>query len=71
MDIQMPIMDGYEATKMIRNTFPSPKNQTPIIAITAHAMIEEKEKCIIAGMNDYISKPFTPENLFNKIKIYT
>ncbi|MBE9467331.1 MAG: tetratricopeptide repeat protein [Bacteroidetes bacterium] len=71
MDIQMPIMDGYEATKIIRNSFTPPKNQTPIIAITAHAMIEEKEKCINAGMNDYISKPFTPENLFNKIKIYT
>ncbi|RLD58764.1 MAG: hypothetical protein DRJ01_12155, partial [Bacteroidetes bacterium] len=71
MDIQMPIMDGYEATKKIRNEFPPDKNQIPIIAITAHALIEEKEKCINAGMNDYISKPFTPENLFNKIKIYT
>ncbi len=71
MDIQMPIMDGYEATKIIRHEFQLPKNQIPIIAITAHAMIEEKEKCIKVGMNDYISKPFTPENLFNKIKIYT
>ncbi len=71
MDIQMPVMDGYEATKRIRENFPPPKNQIPIIAVTAHALIEEKSKCINAGMNDYISKPFTPENLFNKIKIYT
>jgi CheY-like chemotaxis protein len=55
MDIQMPIMNGYEATKEIRNL----KSGTaiPIIAITAGTEKEEKDKCIEAGMNDYISKP--------------
>ena len=55
MDIQMPIMNGYEATKSIRNTI-SGKN-IPIIAVTAGAEKEERNKCISAGMNDYISKP--------------
>ena len=55
MDIQMPIMNGYEATKEIRN-LKSGKN-VPIIAITAGTEKEEKDKCINAGMNDYIAKP--------------
>ncbi|KIQ24897.1 hypothetical protein RT99_02105 [Flavobacterium sp. MEB061] len=55
MDIQMPIMNGYEATKAIRNTL-SGKN-IPIIAVTAGAEKDERNKCISAGMNDYISKP--------------
>lgn len=55
MDIQMPLMNGYEATKAIRN-LKSGQN-VPIIAITAGTEKEEKDKCIIAGMNDYISKP--------------
>ena len=55
MDIQMPIMNGYEATRIIR-TLPSGTN-VPIIATTAGTEKEEKEKCIAAGMNDYISKP--------------
>jgi PAS domain S-box-containing protein len=55
MDIQMPMMNGYEATKAIRNL--ESGNNVPIIAITAGAEKEEKEKCIKVGMNDYISKP--------------
>ncbi|MEZ0129791.1 response regulator, partial [Flavobacterium sp. LBUM151] len=55
MDIQMPIMNGYEATKAIRNT--SRGKSIPIIAVTAGAEKEERNKCISAGMNDYISKP--------------
>jgi CheY-like chemotaxis protein len=55
MDIQMPIMNGYEATKLIRN-LKSGQN-VPIIAITAGTEKEEKEKCLNAGMNDYIPKP--------------
>ncbi|WPR70561.1 PAS domain S-box protein [Flavobacterium sp. NG2] len=55
MDIQMPLMNGYEATKAIRNLISGEK--TPIIAITAGAEKEEKDKCIALGMNDYISKP--------------
>ncbi|WP_337966693.1 PAS domain S-box protein [uncultured Flavobacterium sp.] len=55
MDIQMPIMNGYETTKAIRNT--SRGRDIPIIAVTAGAEKEERNKCISAGMNDYISKP--------------
>jgi signal transduction histidine kinase/CheY-like chemotaxis protein len=67
MDIAMPEMDGLEATKYIREHLKSPVNKTPIIAMTASALIGEKEKCIAAGMNDYISKPFNPGDLFEKI----
>ena len=63
MDIQMPVMDGFEATKAIRS-WDSPKNQLPIIALTANATRNDIEKCLAAGMNDCIAKPFTPEDLF-------
>jgi PAS domain S-box-containing protein len=63
MDLQMPVMDGYEATKAIRMG-EAPKNQTPIIALTANATRSEIEKCLASGMNDCIPKPFTPEDLF-------
>ena len=55
MDIQMPIMNGYEATKAIRSTMRG--KSIPIIAVTAGAEKDERNKCISAGMNDYISKP--------------
>ncbi|MEA5404107.1 PAS domain S-box protein [Arcicella sp. DC2W] len=64
MDLQMPEMDGYQATQFIRTKL---GNNTPIIALTAHSLIGEKEKCIAVGMNDYITKPFSPKDLFNKI----
>jgi len=64
MDVQMPVMDGYEATKTIRGEFPKPKSKTPIIALTANAIKGDNEKCIALGMNDYIPKPFVPEDLF-------
>lgn len=67
MDVRMPIMDGFEATKFIRANFKPPKSNTPIIALTANAIKGDDEKCIEAGMNDYISKPFQPETLKNKI----
>jgi CheY-like chemotaxis protein len=67
MDIQMPEMDGYAATRHIREKLPSPKNNIPIIAMTAHAMTGEAEKCFNAGMNDYISKPFDQNKLYSKI----
>ena len=64
MDIQMPGMDGYTATGYIRDEL---KLQIPIIAMTAHAMNGEKDKCIKAGMNDYLSKPIDEEILFDLI----
>ncbi|MEL1255856.1 PAS domain S-box protein [Flavobacterium sp. DGU38] len=55
MDIQMPVMNGYETTKIVRNTLKGEK--IPIIAVTAGAEKEERDKCLLAGMNDYIAKP--------------
>jgi len=63
MDIQMPEMDGYEATRMIRKD--DRFIHLPIIAMTAHAMVEEKKKCIDAGMNDHVSKPIDPKVLLS------
>lgn len=68
MDIEMPEMNGYEATEVIRNEL---KSNVPIIAMTAHAMAGEKEKCIRLGMNDYISKPIDTDSLFEKIYMAT
>jgi CheY-like chemotaxis protein/signal transduction histidine kinase len=68
MDIQMPIMDGFKATRKIREIEKSTNTHTPIIAVTANAFPEDKEKCFAAGMDDYISKPFQPEDLIRKIK---
>lgn len=64
MDIQMPEMDGYTATTIIRNEL---KLDVPIIAMTAHAMVGEKEKCLQLGMNDYVSKPIKETVLYNII----
>jgi len=69
MDIQMPVMDGFEATKAIRASAP-PKNQLPIIALTANATRKDIEQCLASGMNDCIPKPFTPEDLYNKLVRY-
>jgi len=67
MDIQLPGMDGYETTRRIRSEFQAPQKNVPIIAMTAHAMVGEEEKCLEAGMDGYISKPFEPEKLYSKI----
>jgi len=64
MDMEMPEMNGYEATIVLRNEL---QNPIPIIAMTAHAMAGEIEKCLNLGMNDYISKPINAKQLFEKI----
>lgn len=65
MDIQLPGMDGYETTKIIRAD--KKFEWLPIVAMTAHAMSDAVEKCLGAGMNDHISKPINPDELFHKL----
>ena len=67
MDISMPEMDGYEATREIRSGKHCENSDLPIVAMTASALIGENQKCYKAGMNDYITKPFDPQNLLEKI----
>src|SRR6185295_2608855 len=62
MDLQMPVMDGYQATAKIRS---DPRfDKVPIIAMTAHATVEERQRCLDAGMVDHVSKPVDPVTLF-------
>jgi CheY-like chemotaxis protein len=68
MDIQMPVMSGLMAAEKIRALESSTNAHVPIIAITANAMLGDKERCLSAGMDDYISKPFQPAALIEKIK---
>ncbi|OFX84373.1 MAG: hypothetical protein A2W99_01245 [Bacteroidetes bacterium GWF2_33_16] len=68
MDIQMPIMNGIVTTKKIRSIEKSTNTHTPIIAITANALLGDKEECIAAGMDDYISKPFQIDTLIRKME---
>jgi CheY-like chemotaxis protein/signal transduction histidine kinase len=68
MDIQMPIMNGIVTTKKIRSIENSTNSHTPIIAITANALLGDKEECIAAGMDDYISKPFQIDTLITKME---
>jgi PAS domain S-box-containing protein len=70
MDCQMPVMDGYETTVKIRE-FESGRTHTPIIAMTAYAMEEDRQKCFAAGMDDYISKPIDLDLLFQIIAKYS
>ena len=61
MDCNMPVMDGYEASRQIRRSGRWP--ELPIVALTANALAEERERCRAAGMNDYLAKPFRREEL--------
>ena len=66
MDISLPVMDGYEATRCIRKTFPT----LPIIGLSAHAMSGDSDRAITAGCTDYMTKPLDDELLLKKLKTY-
>ena len=67
MDVQMPAMGGFEATALIREKEKNRAGRIPIIALTAHAMKGDRERCLDAGMDDYVSKPIQAKELFETI----
>jgi PAS domain S-box-containing protein len=71
MDLEMPLMGGFETTMTIRKSFCKPISEIPIIALTAHVMNSEELACLQAGMNDYLSKPFRPTDLIRMIRFWT
>jgi CheY-like chemotaxis protein len=70
MDVSMPVMNGHQATQKIRELEKQTGGHVPIIGVTAHALESDKELCIAAGMDDYMSKPISPELLEQKIKAW-
>ena len=66
MDLHMPVMDGYEATQIIRNMEHEAAKNIPIVAMTANAFAEDIRKCLAAGMNDHIAKPIEIDELLKK-----
>ena len=71
MDLQMPVMDGFTATSKIRELNDSRKSTLPVIALTASALIDMKDKAYETGMDGYITKPFNPKELYDKVAQYS
>lgn len=71
MDIRMPNMDGYETTVRLRSLKNNPNHAVPIIALTASALLDEREKVLRVGMNYHLTKPFTPEQLLSTIRLFS
>ena len=71
MDVQMPEMDGLEATAAIRKLEAVTGAHVPIVALTAHAMKGDREICVAAGMDEYLSKPINPKALFALVELIT
>ncbi|MCX7970872.1 MAG: response regulator [Negativicutes bacterium] len=70
MDCRMPVMDGYEATRVIRSSPVERISKIPIIAVTANSMVGDREKCLAAGMDDYYAKPISLDGLKEVIGRY-
>jgi CheY-like chemotaxis protein len=68
MDVQMPEMDGFQATAAIRAKELRTGRHLPVVAMTAHAMAGDREKCLLAGMDDYVAKPLKPVDLFQTLE---
>ena len=71
MDVQMPVMDGYEATEKIRASNLKDARRLPIVAMTANVFKEDVERCLASGMNDHLGKPVNIEDIIAKIKRWT
>jgi signal transduction histidine kinase/CheY-like chemotaxis protein len=71
MDVQMPNMDGFEATRVIRQNEDGTRKHIPIVAMTAHAMKGDRERCLEVGMDGYIAKPISPTELVAEIERFT